>query len=225
MDQSLVQLMGKRSGKFVSDFVGKIETDAWTFGVKKRQPLVLTSSKGLKLRKNTNSHMSGPMQASSHQCGDLTFSKNSTIPRNILRGLNLSSTDCHRITLTYLDEKPYPRGNRSRHLFQLKIEEQTSRKTLVLEGLFNTSEGVKPKTSGPAVVTETARLNRSNKIVKMTKKLTLKKTQDIFPLTGKFRHSRDDFATKISFNKGLVLEIFIPSVNAWWTFKTHYNQF
>lgn len=218
MDDNLVQFLGSNR-EFISQFIGKIESDAWTYGLKENQPIVMTSTKG---RRPKRRHFELP--GMNKLCGeDPTFTPNRKIPRDILRGLNLNKLDCHKLTLTYLGAEG--ERKRSKKLFTLEIEELNSKRKAVFNGKFKLSAGSRPKFKGPGVVTE-LKINRPlhNKERRIFQRLTLEKTPDMLPLTGTFSLGREAYAAKMTSNKGLVIELFVPGAKSWWTFKTHYNQ-
>lgn len=217
MDENMMQMIGKRPD-FVSNFLGKIESDSWTYGLKKDHPVVMTSTKGMRPRRRLIQDRGDKL------CGDNpTFSANSKIPRKVLRGLNLRKLDCHRMTLTYLGD----RGERAKSakLFTLEIEELYSKRKATFNGKFRMSQGSRPKIEGPGVVTELKIDRPTGRKNKTFHKLTLEKKPNMLPLTGTFNLGREAFAAKMTQSKGLVIELFIPEAKSWWTFKTHYNQY
>lgn len=217
MDENMVQYLGKKR-EFLSQYIGKIESDAWTYGLKENHPIVMTSTKGKRPRRRLTEAFGG-----NTLCGDNpTFTSNRKIPRDILRGLNLNKLDCHKLTLTYLgsDNKRFKAKKR----FTLEIEELFSKRKAIFNGKFRLSAGSRPQFNGPGVVTKlkTKRLLKRNH--NLIKKLTLEKSPDMLPLTGTFSLGRTAFAAKMTSNKGLVIELFVPGAKSWWTFKTQYNQ-
>lgn len=219
MDENLVQFLGKRR-EFGSSFIGQIESDAWTYGLKENHPIVMTSTRGKKPRRR---RLPPHAPRRENLCGDdATFTTNRNIPRPILRGLNLNKNDCHKVTLTYLGSQR--ERAMSKKLFTLEIEELNSKRKGVFSGKFKLSAGSRPKFKGPGVVTKLKAKRLIMKEHKMFRKLTLEKTPDMLPLTGRFNLGREAFAAKMTSNKGLVIELFVPGAKSWWTFKTHYNQ-
>lgn len=217
MDEDMTQFLGKKR-EFLSSFIGKIESDSWTYGLKENHPIVMTSTRGRKPKRRHH-----PNHAIKQTCaGDQTFTPNRQIPRPVLRGFGLSKMDCHKLTLTYLGKQG--QGRNKMRAFTLEIEELYSKRKAIFNGRLRPSAGRRPELSGPGVVTE-LKINRpTDKNKKIFKKLTLEKSPNMLPLTGTFSLGQEKFAAKITSYKGLVIELFVPEAKTWWTFKTHYNQ-
>lgn len=216
MDENMTQFLG--SGReFLSSFLGKIESDAWTYGLKENHPIVMTSAKGRRPKRRRH-----PTFETKPTCGDdPTFTPNRQIPRPVLRGFRLDRKDCHKLTLTYLGN--VGNGRKETRAFTLEIEELNSKRKAIFNGRLKPSAGRRPEIEGPSVVTELV-ANRPLKKQKVFKKLTLEKTPSLLPLTGTFSLGEEKFAAKMTSHKGLVIELFVPEAQSWWTFKTHYNQ-
>jgi len=217
MDENLTSLLGKKP-EFISGFLGKIEADSWTYGLKKDRPIVMTSTKGMRPRRRRIEN-----GQTEKLCGDNpTYTANRKIPRKVLKGLNLNRRDCHKLSLTYLGDV----GERRRAIktFTLEIEELYSKRKAIFKGYFRMTEGSRPKFEGPGVVTKLNIKKPLGNTRSTFNKLTLEKKPSMLPLTGTFNLGREAFAAKMTQNKGLVIELFIPEAKAWWTFKTHYNQ-
>ena len=227
MDEKLSQFLGKK-GDFLTKFLGKIESDSWTYGFKINHPIIMSSNKGMRIRNRASGragHRDGRRRYGSSFCGDETFSPNLTIPKEILSSLNLNSMNCHRVTLTMTGSEQH--RMRSFNSFTLKIEQSNTKYAqTIFSGVFMASAGRKERIDGPGVVTELKfdKFSNHTKRKHFFRKLTLKKSTNLLPLTGKFNLGNESFPTKISSNRGLVIEIFIPEANKWWTLKTHYNQ-
>lgn len=217
MDENLTQMLGKKP-EFTTQFLGKIESDSWTYDLKKDHPIIMTSTRGIRPRRRRVVD-----NRSEKLCGDNpTFTSNRSIPKKVLRGLNLRKLDCHRMTLTYLGQNR--ERMKSPRLFTLEIEELYSKRKAVFNGRFRLSAGSRPKLKGPGVVTQ-LKINRPlGKTHKAFHRLTLEKKANMLPLTGTFSLGNEAFAAKMTQNKGLVIELFIQEAKSWWTFKTHYNQ-
>jgi len=217
MDEEMIKFLGKKK-EFRSQFIGKIESDAWTYGLKVNHPIVMTSTKGRKPRRRRNSQSFRVNRF----CDNIpSYSSNRKIPNKILKGLNLNKRDCHKLTLTYVDK--IKNNKKVKYKFILELEELISKQKIVFNGAFKPSKGNRPKIEGPGVVTRLIN-NNSKKKKNIFKKLTLEKAPNMIPLTGSFTLGSEDFAAKMTSHKGLVIELFIPSAKSWWTFKTHYNQ-
>ena len=201
MEENLGEFLSKGS-KFHSNFLGQIETDSWWYRILENQPLILSSRRGRRHHRLVG-------------CQNETFKNNKQLPRPVLNMFNLSPNDCHRISLTL---KGSVSGRNNKKIFELKIEELSSKKLIVMKGAFLPSRGVKPKLSGPGVFTKFKIGPRF-----VWKRLTLDKGLPDFPKTGVFSFNKVNIPTKMTSHKGVVIEIYLPSVNKWWTLKTVFN--
>jgi hypothetical protein len=201
MEENLGEFLSKDT-KYRSNFLGQIETDSWWYRILKDQPLILSSRRGRRPH-----HLVG--------CQDTTFKNNNRLPRAVLKMFKMSPNDCHRISLTLKDSL----GRRNiKKLYELKIEELNSRMVKTLRGVFSPSKGVRPNLRGPGVFTK---FKVGPHFI--WKRLTLDKKLPDFPKTGVFSYKNEKFATKMTSHKGVVIEMYLPSVNKWWTLKTVFN--
>ncbi|TDJ07883.1 MAG: hypothetical protein E2O68_02970 [Deltaproteobacteria bacterium] len=202
MEENLGEFLSK-DNKFRSNFLGQIETDSWWYRILKDKPLILSSRRGRR------PHM---LVA----CPDVTFKNNNRLPRSVLKMFKLGPNDCHRISLTLIGSS----GRRNiKKRYELKIEELVSGKLFTMNGVFSPSKGVRPHLSGPGVFTQ---FKAGNRLV--WKRLTLDKNLPDFPKTGVFSYRNVNFATKMTSHKGVVIEMYLPMVNRWWTLKTVFNR-
>ncbi len=217
MDEDMMKFLGSKR-ELLTSFLGKIESDSWTYSLKENHPIVMTSTKGRRPKRRNH-----PTHELKQVCGgDPTFTPNRQIPRPVLRGFGLRKQDCHKLTLTYLGK--LGQGRKRNRAFTLEIEELFSKRKATFNGRLKPSQGRRPQITGPGVVTELKVDRPLGKKQKVFKKLTLEKSPNMLPLTGTFSLGQEKFAAKMTSYKGLVIELFVPEAKAWWTFKTHYNQ-
>jgi len=201
MEENLAEFLSKDT-KFLSNFLGQIETDSWWYRVLKDRPLILSSRRGRRPHRLVG-------------CQDATYISNGRLPRPALRRLGLSANDCHRIYLTLKGST----GRRNiKKMYELKIEELNSKKQITMNGVFSPSKGVRPKMKGPGVFTQ---FKSGNRLV--WKRLTLDKNLPDFPKTGVFSYKNINIPTKMTSHKGVVIEMYLPSINRWLTLKTVFN--
>ena len=202
MEENLGEFLSKGS-KLHSNFLGQIETDSWWYRILEDRPLILSSRRGRRQRRLLG-------------CQDTTFNSNKLIPIGVIKKFRLNRNDCHRITLTL---KSTVEGRKVRKKYELKIEEFFSKKVISLFGFFRPSKGVKPSFPGPGLYTQ---FKVGPRVV--WKRLPIDKSIPDFPKTGAFNFRGQKLPAKMTSNKGVVIEMFIPGFNRWWTLKTVFNN-
>jgi hypothetical protein len=188
--------------------LGKIESDSWTYRITKDTPLILTSRKGRRPRRRlsaNNSCESNPL-----------FSINRLLPFFIKKVFNIPKVGCHKIELEY--QEANSNNRRKIKYLNLKISRNGSSEVDQLKGTFSPSIGIKTNLKGPGVFTKYTSGNRQRWL-----RLTLDKNLPDTPLTGQFIYNKVAYPAKVSSNKGLILEIYIPQKRKWWTLKTSHN--
>jgi hypothetical protein len=209
MDQDMALMLSKKA-RIKSEFLGKVESDAWVYRFQKDRPLILTSRRGRRERD----------QRANSRCADITFAPNKLLPRAFHRAFGFSKRDCHRVTLTLTGTSGIFR--KGQKLFDLLITELKSGKVVTLKGSFRASKGARPEFQGPGLFTSYKSLMRPGK--SSWHRLTLDKELPDAPLTGVFNYGGIQLASKMTSYKGTVLEVFLPGSARWWTLKTIFNQ-
>jgi hypothetical protein len=233
MDERLTSFVGKKR-KFSTDYLGKIESDSWKYGLLDGHEIVMSSTKGARFRNRA------ARRQQNNNCADLSYSPNKEIPRPIRHALGFSRGGCFKLTVTYHDNlNPFAPANRNGRMrrqnkkpkhFTLKLEEYGRGFPSQMSGSFTANNGRRPELSGPSIVTSGIKKVNSNvgrpinKRVHFKRKLSLDKSPQLDSLTGTFKDLNTTYPAKIEFNRGMVIEIFVPQADKWWTLKTRYNQ-
>jgi hypothetical protein len=180
----------------------KIESDSWPYRFTKGSSLKLGPIKPKNIRRNNCT------LPNSFQAGRATRFYSSLI--------QVKQSDCLLINIKSLGET-----ERKGIVFELSVENLTTKKQKELKGFFKSKRRILGKSKGPGVFTQLLKSNprrtRRNKIV--WKKLFLDKNENN-ELSGSFKFKDKIIPAKLIQERGAILDLYMSDSDRWLTLKS-----
>lgn len=196
---------------------GNIEAPVWPYRWKNGESLILsTMQRGRRPENNNNAN----------PCLIPDYQPNILLPAIIRKQLDMLRQGCHKLTMTINDstvnvrnktvilevETPRtetPRTNSARKIRGAFTVVKKQKRKLLLPGVYTKAQ-VHPKTQ----------IRSSSRVLTRWTWIPADNPSTVLALKGSFNLGQHRLAARIDQEKGVVLELFLPQQNNWWSFRS-----